>query len=56
MICWLQETHLRLKDKVDRMPQTEKDTRGAWQAQWAEPATLDLRIVTLSPTLGLEII
>ena len=28
---------------------------GAWLAQWVEHAILDLRVVSLSPTLGVEI-
>jgi len=28
---------------------------GTWLAQWVECMTLDLRVVSLSPTLGVEI-
>lgn len=32
----------------------EMDSLGAWLAQSAECATLDLRVTSLSPTLGME--
>ena len=30
--------------------------KGAWLVQWDERATLDLGVLSLSPTLGVEII
>ena len=29
--------------------------RGAWLAQWVEPAILDLRVLSLSPMLSIEV-
>jgi len=33
----------------------EKQKWGAWLAQWVEHVTLDLGVVSSSPTLGVEI-
>ena len=33
----------------------EKKSRGTWPAQSAERATLDLRVTSSSPTLGVEL-
>ena len=40
---------------IHKAPLKRRPSRGAWPAQLEEHATLDLRIVSLSPTLGVGI-
>ena len=41
--------------KLQKIKVKEKDLRGTWLAQSVEHATLDLWVMSLSPTLGVEI-
>lgn len=44
-----------LKDQMTNKVVKKESQRGAWLAQLVEHGTLDLRVVRLSPALGVEL-